>query len=448
MKRYLLLITAAIVVAAGCSPESSRPEAKGEGRVRAINTIATAPDFGFFVEERFLDSANFKIATRATTWDGLQYTFNFDVLLTGDTTRTRAASVSIDVQDGRDYTMVLSGAVEAPDVTVWEEDIREWSEGDTTFEVRFGNLSPALGPVDIYFELPGTVPAAGNALGTVDFGEVLPALEFAPEERVLYLTAVGDPSTILFESVGITLAARTSYLFGPFDADANDLGPISVVLMNATLGGGGVLADINTEATARFFHASLNMGNADVYIDDPLTAPLVANHAFEDVTGDLPVPSGDVPLTYTAPGNTGSILIDSDRTFNVGTRQSVFALRNADGEDVAANFVIDRRSVETQAKMTIVNTSADNPIVDVYVVPTGESIEETGPLIPFLAAFTQPFTAPLLPNQYDIYLTVPTEKTILAGPIALDAQAGDVVEGVIYDTVDPNVAKLVFIPLP
>lgn len=448
MKRYLLLAIAATIIAGGCSPDSTRPEAKGEGAVRAINTISTSPDFGFLIEERFLESVNFKTSTRDSTWDGLEYTFNFDILLTGDTIRTRVASALIDVQEDRDYTMVLSGAVDAPDVTIWETDVREWDQSETTFEIRFANLSPALGPVDVYFELTGTVPAAGNSLGTLDALDALPNQDFEPEERVLYLTATSDPTTILYESIPITLTARTSYILGPFDADANDVSPVPVILMNSSLGGGGLVPDINTGSTGRFFHTSQAMADADVYVDDPLTVPLVANHVFEDVTADLPVPSGDVPVTYTAAGNSGAILIDADRVFSIGAHHSVFATRNAEGEDVAANFVIDRRAVETRSKLTLINSSANFPVVDVYVVRSGESIDELGPLIPFLTTLTQPFTAPLLPNQYDIYLTEPAEKTVLLGPVAFDAQAGGVTEVVIYDTADPNVLNLVFVPLP
>jgi hypothetical protein len=448
MKRYLLLAATAAVLASGCAKESSRPVATGEGSVRAINAISTAPNFGFLIEERFIDTLPYKVSTSATTWDDLDYTFNFDVLLTGATERTRVASQLIDVEKDRDYTMVLTGAVESPDVTVWETDIREWEDGETGYEVRFANVSTALGPVDVYFEAPGTAPVIGNRVGTVGFTDILPAVEYETGERSLILTAVDDPSTVLYESVSLTLLERNSYLFSPFDADANDVGQVSVLLINTQLGGGGSIADINTQSTARFFHASRDMGNVDIYTDDPLTAPEVTDQAFGEVTGDLPIMSGDIPITYTAAGNMGSVLIDEDRTFSVGAHHSLFALRDAEGTDVLSNYVLDRRSVETQTKLTLINTSIENSSVDVYILREGETVEETFPLIPILTTFVPPFAAPIQPNQYDLYLTVPFEKTILLGPVPLDAQAGDVIEGIIYDTADPNVPSLEFVPLP
>lgn len=448
MKRYFLLAVAAALIASGCAQESSRPVATGEGVVRAINAISTAPNFGFLIEERFIDTLPYKVSTSETTWDDLDYTFNFDVLLTGATERTRVASQFIDVEKDKDYTMVLTGTVESPDITIWEADVRVWEDGETGYEIRFANVSPSLGPVDVYYDVPGTVPAIENRLGTLAANEIIPAQDFDVSERSLILTAVGDPGTVLYESVPLTLLERNSYIFSAFDADANDVGPVSVLLMNTRLGGGGSIADVNTQSTGRFFHASRDMGNVDIYTDDPLTVPEVANQAFGEYTDDLPIMSGDIPVTYTAAGNIGSILIDEDRTFSVGAHHSLITVRDATGVDVVSNYVLDRRSIETQTKLTLINTSTDNSSVDVYLLREGESVEETFPLIPILTTLVPPFAAPIQPNQYDLYLTVPFEKTILLGPVPLDAQAGGVIEGIIYDTVDPNVPSIELIPLP
>lgn len=448
MKRYLLMAIAAAAIAGGCAPENPRPKASGEGVVRAINAIATSPAYTFLNEERFLENVTFKTATSPSTWDGLEYTFNFEVLLTGDTERTRVASVFIDVQDDRDYTLLLTGAVEEPDIIVWEDDVRDWQEAETAFELRVAHASPSLGPVDAYFDLPGTAPVIGARLGTLEFGDILPAVEFESGERSLVLTRVDEPGSVLYESIPVSLIQRSSYIIGPFDADANDVGPVPVMLYNTTQGGTGSIADVNTGSTARFFHASRDMANADIYIDDPLTTPIVSDQAFGGITGDIPVAPGDTPITYTAAGNAGAILIDTDRSFSADSRHSLFAVRNAEGEDVVSNFVMDRRSVETRAGLTLVNTSADNPTVDVYVLRGEDTLEDAFPLLPSLTVLTQPVPVALLPDTYDIYLTAPFEKTVLAGPIPLDAQAGDVIEAVVYDTVDPNVPRLEFVPLP
>lgn len=448
MKRYLLLAAVAATLIGGCAKESERATATGEGTVRAINAIATSPNFTFLIEERSLGQVEFKTPTAGNSWDDLEYTFNFEAPLESDFTRTRVASIFLDVEKDRDYTLLLSGAVDSPDITVWESGIREWQGSETASEVRFANASPALGPVDVYFDPTGTAPADGNRLGTVDFGEILPAQEFPSGERTLILTAVDDPATVLFESTPLTLAERNAYIISPFDADAGDVSPVPVVLINSTVGGGGPIVDVNARPTARFFHASRDMGNADIYTDDPLTTPIVSNQAFGEYTSDIPVEPGATQITYTTAGNTGSILIDAERPFSNEARHSVFAVRDTDGQDTLGNFIIDRRSVETRTRLTLVNASSDNPIVDLYLTLDGDTPDDTFPLLAGMTLLEPPATLSLLPDQYDLYLTVVSEKTVLVGPVPLDAGAGDVIEGLIYDTVDPNVPRLEFIPLP
>ena len=448
MKYYLLTAIAAALLASGCAPESNRPQAQGEGAVRAINAISASPDYRFLNEERFLATLNFGGFSGTSRWDGLEYTFNFDTFLVGDLVTTRVASQFIAVEDNRDYTMVLTGAIESPDVILWEEALREWEETDTTYEVRVGNTSTELGPVDVYYDLAGTLPVDSTRIGTIDFGEILPPQEYEAGERTLILTAVDDPATILFESRPLTTTERSSILFTTLDTDANALGPVVVQRINTTSNGTTILADVNTESTLRYFHSSRDMGNVDIYVDDPLTTPVVSNQAFREYTGDLPQESGEVPLTYTAAGNMGAILIDADGLFSPGLRYNLYAIRATTGSDLLLSAVSDRRSIATVARLSIINTSADNRFVDVYVVEEGESIEEAFPLFPSLSTLAPPTTVTLIPNRYDIYITDVFQKTPLAEPVSLDASAGDVFESIVYDTDDPAVPQLEFIPLP
>ncbi|MEE8221024.1 MAG: hypothetical protein V3R21_04635, partial [Woeseiaceae bacterium] len=49
---------------------------------------------------------------------------------------------------------------------------------------------------------------------------------------------------------------------------------------------------------------------------------------------------------------------------------------------------------------------------------------------------------PTIPGNYDLILTLPGEKTLIAGPIRVDLVNGDVVELLILDTVDPTIAEV------
>jgi hypothetical protein len=51
-------------------------------------------------------------------------------------------------------------------------------------------------------------------------------------------------------------------------------------------------------------------------------------------------------------------------------------------------------------------------------------------------------------GSYDIYVTAAGEKTVLDGPISLDAALGDVFQAVLLDRVDPSLAEFKLFPPP
>ena len=83
-----------------------------------------------------------------------------------------------------------------------------------------------------------------------------------------------------------------------------------------------------------------------------------------------------------------------------------------------------------------------------YIVPTGEPIDERFPVLPSLRTQSTPIVFPLPAGDYDVYLTEEDEKNIYLGPEPLTLQLGDVVETIIYDTVDPNIPRWVIVPPP
>ncbi len=449
MKRYLLtaLLSAAIVFA-GCAKDSDLPNPTGEGTVRAINAIPASPNITVLIEERLLATSTYKTITTSSAWDDLDYTFNFEATFPGEAVGTRIASQFIDVVADTDYAMLISGALEAPDITVWESPIRVWTGDETFYELRLANASPSLGDIDVYVLEPGTEPVAGTEIGSLAFTEITPIQEYETGEKVIVFTPAGDDSTILFESQQLTLIAGSSYIISTFDADENDVTPFAVSLMNTTSSSTGRLIDVNALSTGRFFHGSINAPDADIYVDDPLTVPIVSGHAFRDVTGYVDIPTGDIPVTYTVAGNMGSFIVEFNSVVAEGTRYNYYLSRNTDGEDVVTTARLDLRSISTQARMSVAHTATNHPVLDVYIVPTGEPIDERFPVVPSLRLQSTPIVFPLPAGDYDVYLTVEDEKTVLFGPEPLTLALGDVVESIVYDTVDPNIPAWVIAPPP
>ena len=450
MKRNLLAALSVVAITfAGCAKDSDLPNPTGEGTIRAINAIPASPAISFLIEERLVAPVTYKSATASTNWDDLDYTFNFEVLFAGDTAPTRVASQFLDVVADTDYTFLVSGALDAPDITLWESTVREWVGDETVFELRVANTSPSIGAIDVYMLDPGTLPVAGTEIASLSLTEISQLQDFESLEKIFVFTPAGDDTTILYQSQPVTPLPASSYILTVFDGDENDIAPYNVALINTQTSTSGNLVDANVGSTGRFFHASINAGDADIYLDEPLTTPVVAGHTFGDITGafDLPM-TGALPVTYTAAGNIGALIFEFTPVIADGARYNFYLSRNQEGADIVSAVAFDRRSVSTQARMSIAHLAANFPVLDVYIVPTGESIDETFPLVPSLRPQTTPFVLPLAAGDFDVYLTEQNEKNIFLGPVPLTTQLGDVLEAIILDTVDPNIPAWIIAPPP
>jgi hypothetical protein len=202
------------------------------------------------------------------------------------------------------------------------------------------------------------------------------------------------------------------------------------------------LADDNIPPTIRLMHASIATGNVDLYINDDFTAPLLADVGFNELTPEVDFPLTTVPLTFTPTGNTGVLLHEDNLTALPGTRSTVFLIADNAVLDVIA-FLDDHRPIETTGRLRLVHLADNVALVDLYIFPTGETIEDNFPRF-----FSLPFRAitgyaNLDESSYQVAITLPASKAIIGGPLTLDLSLGEVVELAIRDTTDPNVFEVV-----
>ena len=448
MRPFLYLVAcAAMLAVSGCAKESDRPVATGKASFRAINAIPGSPQINFLIEQRPLGSVPYKGTSTTAQYDDLSYTFYFKAALAGDSTQTVIASYPLDVVADMDYTFLIGGTLTAPTIDLWTEPRKVFTGDENYLSLRIAHTAASLGDVDVYLSPPGTAPVAGQALGTLSYGDYLPPMDVDEGDYVLTYTAPGDPATILFESDTLTLTSKTSKLLTIFDADENDVAPWAVRIMDLGAGSSSLVADPNYPPTVRFLQASINFPDADIYDTDPLTTPIVTGHTFRDITGDIPMPSGTVPITYTTAGDTSMVLIDDDRDILAGTHQQ-YVVADVDGTDTIIPSLPDRRSISTVARLSIINTASNVGAVDIYLVPAGDSIDNAGPVLFSLTVGLTPIQFPVTAQDFDIYVTAPGEKTPIAGPIPLTTQLGGVYDAIIYDTTDPTAVDFEFIPPP
>lgn len=443
MKRILLAIITLAAVA-GCSGETALPEATGDGRIRMINAIPSSPEITFLIEERSLDSVAYKSNSSPQRWDDLTYTFNFEISRPQQTETTRIASRSLDVVREVDYTFVVRGSLDATTVDLWEIPVRSFSGAGTVFEMRVGHTAQTLGSVDVYLGLESAAPDLGARVATLAPGEVSTPSDVEQDVYIVTLTSAGNPADILYQSVPTQIVSNQSVLVTVFDGDANDTAPTTIRIFNDQ-GLSSALADARFPPTARFIHATADLGTSDLYDDAALQNRIVADLAFGDVTGDIDMAVGESTITATAPGNVGAIQLEDTLTTLAGSHVNYYFTVLGD-ELTGAQVPVDRRSIETAVRLTFFHSAINHDSVDLYVVEAGTSVDDSLPRQIGLSYGLQTAPIRLAAGSYDIYITAAGEKTVLDGPVSLEAALGDVFEAVLLDRVDPSLAEFKLFP--
>jgi hypothetical protein len=144
----------------------------------------------------------------------------------------------------------------------------------------------------------------------------------------------------------------------------------------------------------------------------------------------------------------GSILLQFDVTAFSGIRTDIFVINDGNGVDAGSLFIFDRRSIQTVAKFSVLNTAASRESVNVYLLRPDDVLDEALPFFFSLPLGLAPSATSLLPESYTLYVTDVGEKVPLAGPIPIDAAAGDVIQLVLYENADPTIVDVVFSPAP
>jgi len=445
MKRMVIVL--ALLAIAACTGESNLPNPTGKGTVRMINAMPGSPVVAFRIEERLIGQGNYKEASTATRWDDFDYIFNFESQFLGELMARTIASQAQKIETGMDYSFVLTGDVTAPVVSIWEGSEREWEDNETVFELRVANVAEANsipGPIDVYIAPDGTAPAVGEEIATLDFGDIMAPIDMEALEYVVTVTRAGDPLDILYQSLPATFVAQAAVTMPIFDGDENDTASISVLAINA-LGPTADLIDATALPTIRFIQASLDLADADVYDDDLLTGLILSDHRFGDVTDDLQTTVGQTSYYYTPTGQVNTVLFESGILTVLNTRWNWIAIGDA-GARFSVTYVPNRQSISIYSTVTPRHVALQHNLVDFYVVDADVPIDDENPTLSGVLYSLPSPTLIYAAGSYDMYLTLPDEKTIIAGPVRMDLVDGDVLEVMFFDNVNPAIADIVILP--
>jgi len=449
-KRFTLLLPLFVVLLAGCS-SSNDDEVTGEGSIRALHAIPNVGTVNFLIEETILGSMSFQDATAISEYDDLEYEFSFEILLPDDDVDepTVLATRTLSVRSDQEYTFVLSGSLENPQLFLWEQFGRDWldeiedaEDNDTevtVMEVAFAHISNVLGEVDIYLEAPGTSPLAATPKATLSYSEFNSAVELSADDYQLVVTPAGDPNTLLFASDPFPISAATSTLVTLIDDGGFTTADFSVEL----IGSGTELTDINTSAVISATHLARGTDTLDVYDSSDFSTPLFDNLEFEALSEEIDVEEGTLDLAVTPADNLGVFLSQLSLTAFNGTYTRLYFI-GLPGDLQVISRRYDRSTLATHARLQMFQAASRFQTVDLYVVDTDVDIQLIGPSysnILFGSGFSYNiFEA----DAYNIYVTEPDTKNVIAGPLRVDLQEGRNYSLHVLDSQNLSATDLIF----
>ena len=450
MKRtFAFLACIGTLFLAGCTSESSLPNPTGKGVLRAINAMPGSPNVTFRIEERSLGNIDYKESTSPANFDDFEYNFNFDIRVVDSSDPVRIASVLQKVDADRDYVFALTGSVDDPTVTTWITDLRQWDGTETVFEARFAHLSATLGDIDVYFDDPANPPSAANLVTTLSPGNIMDIADFDAGNYVITVTAAGDANRVpLYTSLEVAFNAQSSHLISILDGNEINTAPYFATT-STTSGLVLGLPDATFPPTIRFIHSALTLETVDIYSDELLTSQLASDVAFGTFTPDVPTTAGATTYYFTPAGSTATTLFVSGVTATpAGATGEMYLVGDTDAWQGVFRPQ-NRASISTAAKISMLNASINHVLIDLYIKERDDPLVEED--FPSVLRIASSLSSPQLlraAGSYDIYVTGPGTKDVLAGPYPVDLALGDVVILVAADNVDPSAVDILDVSLP
>ncbi|MEL6868545.1 MAG: DUF4397 domain-containing protein [Pseudomonadota bacterium] len=435
------------VCLAGCTDTPDAPA--GQGRIRAVHAI---PEFGtvaFLIEAVTLSQLTYQETGAFEQFDSLNYDFNFDTV-DGVTVQTlRLASQTLTLAPDTDYTFFLTGTPDAPVVTL--ATLPELVEDDsaTTVELWFSNLSRVADEVDLYLGEADFDPASTTPLLTVANNTFSELVTIDAGSLQLVATRAGDPADILIRTELVTLTGGDRALLNLFDSQNLDTGEFTMSI-STSAATSVALVDVAAPSQVQLVHASASAGSIDLLVDAS-TTPAIAALSFGQTTVPTTIEEAGaeaLTLFVTPAGDPGVQLVEQEVVLiDAGVNFIVLFGDQADETLALARTEVVRQPVFDAARLGIFNTVLDVDRIEFYLLREDDVLEETNPIL-ISPAFdgSRVLTSTVISaDNYRIVVTNNADDSILAGPIDLPLQAGDIRQVVLADTLDPNVVEVLVI---
>ena len=372
------------------------------------------------------------------------FSFNFGYLDgTGEVVVLYEAS-DVVVDDGDEFTYVMIGSLANPELLRIENAEFLLGLDDATAvvdpEIQFVHTVVGRGAIDFYLssddaDISGAIPNA-----TLEFGEYsdIASVVAGTDYRIRAFTA-GTTTNPLFDSDSTALAATTRTLI----LAANFFGPgISAGSGEINLLRFGILPEafenLDSPNTFRVRNAIADADSVDVYFDNVLGAPVVADLVFGAVSTAQPDTGRDLSILVTPAGDSVTIGLQTAATLLPGQRHTLYlgGLISDEADNGAANvgsFLAAEsfREISSGVSVRVFNGSSVNSGLNVYFLSPGQTIDTGTPITVAMGDYN---TITLGSTDYDLTIVEVINQATIYGPERITLTPSTVLTTIIRDT--------------
>lgn len=417
MKITRMLLIAALVAMAGCDNEGVvRPPPTD---VRVFHAATSFDTIAFLRESRVETTLSFGGGTRLR-FDSGEYDFHFEYL-SPNTGLERPVSFAEDLSPDLNYTFVEVSPGGMLDVLVVATPSTPAS--DTTGRMTIIHAHPTYAAFDAYFAAPGTPLAGELPAGSASYGPTPIVTELQPATYRLYLTPVGDPNTVLFESRDLDVGIGTDNVLVVSDPGPRNSADLIVdIVSNAAVR----VNEFGRDAEVRMLHDIDDAMPRDLLLDDNTTTPLFSAQPAGVLSAFAPVSPDTHALNLTPVGTPGTIEREVELLSLSGRYyMALFAGNSVDGIQGIV-FAEDARAITEQATVRFANVAGMFDALDIYLLEPGTDINTASPTLGFTEFPRVTARLAFRSDTYEMTIQDPETSAVVYGPATVTLANGGV----------------------
>jgi hypothetical protein len=354
-RRLLLAALLAVpFVVAGCKINTINYFPPKYANVRVINVMADVPAVNVAQGDAVVWSG---VAFEAAgAYQDFENTTNtFTVSLPGATTSLGSASYALAGEVP--YTLVPYGTLSAPQLLMLPD--AAITPGSGRFQMRFANVAPGTGGIDVYVTVPGaSIDNLAANFYNIAYGSATGYAGYNAGSYQIRITPF-NTKTVIYDSGPLTFADQATTDVLLYSKGSGTL----VNALRADVYGQTAVAN-STQARLKAVNAAVQTGTVNQLVDG---TALVSGLAYAAASAYGAASTGAHTIAFEATATPGAIIASVAKNLGAGTDASVFVTGFAGSQTAVVLADSNLPPLPGNVRVRFVNASPDTPALDVLV---------------------------------------------------------------------------------